>query len=250
VPQEEAREEDAAQSGIPDEQEFVSYQQWGLDFFAEAVSEERILGAVNNIAGQPIDFGPIGVGPGKIAKVRAFGAIGAATAQRIDAPETQARGSAATDREISYRVELPVDLTFELNLQVETHTFHADLLVPLTLTARAVEGVRIFIVVTPPRSSEVQVRVQAEGIRASIMQRVANIEGELRRFVARYVAREVSKPHIEAARLVDVAAAIDRAWAAISPEPTQRALRGTVTDDLNEALETEIRENEETFLEM
>lgn len=220
------------------DEEFVSYERWGADFFAEAVSSERILGAVNNIAGQPIDFGPIGVGPGKIAKVRAFGAIGAATAVRVDAPD------------ITYRVELPVDLTFELNLQVETHTFHAELLVPLTLTARAVEGVRVFIVVTPPHSSEVQVRVQADGIRASIMQRVANIEGELRRFVARYVAREVSKPHIEAARLIDVAAAIDRAWAHISPEPTQRAMRVTVTDDLNEALESEIRENEDTFLEM
>ena len=225
---------DEVQPDVPDQQDFVSYQQWGLEFFAEAVSQERILAAVNNIAGQPIDFGPIGVGPGKIAKVRAFGAIGAATAQRVEAPE------------MTYRVELPVDLTFELNLQVETHTFHAELLVPLTLTARAVEGVRIYIEVAPPRSAEVQVRVQAEGLRASIMQRVANVERELRRFVARYVAREVSKPHIEAARLIDVSAAIDRAWATISPAPTKRA----VTDDLNEALETEIRENEDTFLEM
>jgi hypothetical protein len=224
----------SAGGATPGEDEFVSYEQWGADFFAEAVSGERILGAVNNIAGQPIDFGPIGVGPGKIAKVRAFGDIGAATAKRIDGDE------------ISYRVELPVDLTFELNLQVETHTFHADLLVPLTLTARAVEGVRVFIAVTPPRSSEVEVRVQADGIRASIMQRVANIEGELRRFVARYVAREVAKPHIEAARVIDVAGAIDRAWSHISPEASQRA----VTDDLNEALESEIRENEDTFLDM
>ncbi len=219
--------------------EFVSYEQWGADFFAEAVSAARILGAVDDIAGQPIDFGPIGVGPGKIAKVRAYGAIGSAAATPLE-------GSA-----ISYRVELPVDLTFELNLQVETHTFHADLLVPLTLTARAVEGVKVFIEVTPPRTADVQVQVQADGIRASIMQRVANIEGELRRFVARYVAREVGKPHIEAARLIDVAGAIDRAWASISPEPSPgSSMRGTVTDDLNEALETEIRQNEETFLEM
>jgi hypothetical protein len=224
----------AAAPGPPSDGEYVSYQQWGADFFAEAVSGDRILGAVNNIAGQPIDFGPIGVGPGKIAKVRAYGAIGAASAERVEAEG------------ITYRVVLPVDLTFELNLQVETHTFHADLLVPLTLTARAVDGVRVYIDVQPPHSSEVQVQVQAEGLRASIMQRVANIEGELRRFVARYVAREVSKPHIEAARLIDVAAAIDRAWASISPEPSKRA----VTEDLNEALETEIRQNEETFLEL
>lgn len=216
------------------EERFVSYHQWGADFFAEAVSAERILGAVNTIAGQPIDFGPIGVGPGKIAKVRAYGEIGAARAAAVEAPE------------ITYQVELPVDLTFELDLQVETHTFHADLLVPLVLQARAVEGVRVYIEITPPRSSEVQVQVRAEGIRASIMQRVANVEGELRRFVARYVARELSKPHIEAARMIDVAAAIDRAWSHLSPESARHA----VTDDFNDALESEIRQNEDTFLEM
>src|SRR3954451_22422050 len=212
----------------------VTYGQWGEDFFADAVSEQRVLGAVNTIAGQPIDFGPIGVGPGKIAKVRAYGEIGAATAERLDSAE------------IAYRVELPVGLTFELDLQVETHTFRAELLVPLVLTARAVEGLRVFIEVTPPRTSEVQVQVRAEGLRASIMQRVANVEGELRRFVARYVAREVAKPHIAAGRLIDVAGAIARAWATISPDST----RSAVTEDLNEALESEIRENEDTFLEM
>jgi hypothetical protein len=218
----------------PAESAFVSYHQWGADFFAEAVSGERILGAVNGLAGQPIDFGPMGVGPGRIAKVRAYGEIGAATAEQLDG------------HEIAYRVELPVELTFELDLQVETHVFHADLLVPLVLRARAVEGVRVYIDVSPPRSSDVLVRVRAEGLRASIMQRVANVEGELRRFVARYVAREVSKPHIEAARMIDVAAAIDRAWAHLSPESTRHA----ATDDLNEALESEIRQNEDTFLEM
>lgn len=223
-----------ARDPIPGEDDYVSYEQWGVAFFTEAVSRERILGAVDTLAGQPIDFGPIGVGPGKIAKVRAFGAIGSASAERLDSSE------------ISYRVELPVDLTFELDLQVETHTFHADVLVPLTLTARAVEGVRVYVEVAPPRSSDVQVQVRAEGIRASIMQRIANIEGELRRFVARYVAREVSKPHIQAARLIDVAGAIDRAWGSISPRSTKAA----VTDDLNEALESEIRENEDAFLDL
>jgi hypothetical protein len=216
------------------ERHFVSYQQWGLDFFAEAVSQDRILGAVNNIAGQPINFGPMGVGPGKIAKVRAYGEIGAATATPIEGPQ------------ISYRVELPVTLTFEVNLQVETHVFHAELLVPLTLTARALDRVKIFITIDPPRPSDIEVKVQAEGIRASIMQRVVNVEGELRRFVAKYVARETSKQHIEEARLINVSAAIDRAWGSIAPKPADKK----VTDDFAEALEAEIRENEDTLLDL
>ena len=67
----------------------------------------------------------MGVGPGKIAKVRAYGEIGAASA-------TSERGD-----HIGYRVLLPVSLTFEVDLQVETHRFEAELLVPLTLTAVA-----------------------------------------------------------------------------------------------------------------
>jgi acyl-CoA reductase-like NAD-dependent aldehyde dehydrogenase len=102
------------------------------------------------------------------------------------------------------------------------------------------------VTIDPPRPSDIEVQVTAEGIRASIMQRVANVEGELRRFVAKYVARETSKPHVEEARLIDVSRAIDRAWGSIAPQRSDER----VTDDLNEALESEIRENEDTFLEM
>ena len=91
----------------------------------------------------------MGVGPGRIAKVRAYGEIGAATATR------------EAGDQIGYRVELPVSLTFEVDLQVETHRFEAELLVPLTLTAVARPGVHIFIEATPPRTEEVQVELQA-----------------------------------------------------------------------------------------
>jgi hypothetical protein len=210
----------------------ISYEQWGIDFFREAVSEERVLGAVNTIAGQPIDFGPMGAGPGKIAKVRAYGEIGAATA-------TRERGD-----EISYRVVLPVSLTFEVDLQVETHRFEAELLVPLTLTAVARGGVRIYIEARPPRGEEVQVEVRAKGLRASVLQRVVGIEGELKRFVARYVRRELEKPHVREARSIDVSRAIDKAWESISPAPRKDG----VTADLNDQLEREIEQYEETFV--
>ena len=220
----------AAREPHPDEA--ISYQQWGVDFFREAVSQARVLGAVNTIAGQPIDFGPMGVGPGRIAKVRAYGEIGAATA-------TPERGE-----HIGYRVVLPVSLTFEVDLQVETHRFEAELLVPLTLTAVARSGVRIFIEAQPPHSSEVQVELRAKGLRASVLQRVAGIEAELCRFVAGYVRRELEKPHVREARSIDVSRAIDQAWATISPGPG----KDRVTADLNEELEREIEHIEETLV--
>jgi hypothetical protein len=216
-----------------DEAEYVSYESWGAAFFRAAVTADRVASGVRALSGQPIDFGPMGVGPGRLAKISARGAIGEATVEPVEADA------------LGYRVVVPVSLDFEVDLQVEKHRFHADLEVPLVLTARALSGVRIFIEVTPPRTRDVVATVHAEGLRASIMQRVANVEGELRRFVAKYVAREVEKPEIARARLVDVGASIDKAWASLAP--TGRGSR--VTADLNDALESEIRANEDVFLE-
>lgn len=208
----------------------ISYEQFGLRFFERAVTLERVLGGVNTLAGQPINVGPMGVGPGKIAKVTATGAIG------------QAEATPLPGETISYRVVLPVQLTFDLDLQVDTHRFHADLEVPLVLSAYAVEPLSVVIDVTPPPPSEVKIEFRAEGLRATVVNKMVDVEGELRRFVARYVARELQKPSVMKARVIDVAGALDGAWKAMGPK---RTTSRTVTHDLETALEQELRENEQ-----
>ena len=214
--------------GAGDDVAFVSYRDFGEQFFARVVTQERVVGAVDVLAGQPIAFGPKGVGPGRLVKVTGDGAIGAASSQAVFDPE-----------HVAYRVELPVDLRFDLDLGLETHTFEGSLVVPITLTVRAVEGLRVFIDVTPPRPSEVGLRLKAQGLRASVLQRVAGVEGEVKRFVARYVAKEVEKPHIRRARVFDVGEQVDRAWASIVPSGSSRTAE-TITGDFVEALEEEI----------
>ncbi len=177
-----------------------SYQAWGVAFFQNAISESRILAGVSGLAGEPIDFGPIGVGPGRLAKVSATGRIGEPTAERLD------------DCPVRFRVRLPVEVDFTLSLQVDTQRFHARLDVPVILTARALEPLTVCIEVTPPRPQDIEISMTAEGLRATVVQQVADVKGELRRFVAKYVAREVTKPHITAARTIDVLTVIDKAW--------------------------------------
>lgn len=226
--------EPSAEQPLVTEAEYVSYETWGAAFFRAAVTADRIASGVAALSGQPIDFGPMGVGPAKIARISATGAIG-------DAAITPVSGEA-----LAYRVEVPVTLDFELGLPDGTHRFHADLVVPLVLTARALSGVRIFIEVTPPRARDVVTTVRAEGLRASLVQRIANVEVELRRFVAGYVSREMAKPEVAKARLIDVGASVDKAWASISPKKSGGS---RVTEDLNDALESEIREHEDDYLE-
>ncbi len=200
--------------GVPEEpDEYVDYPAWGTAFFTTAVTTERVLAGVGVLAGQPIDVGPLGVGPGRLVKVTATGRIGEASAVRTG------------DLPVTFDVQLPVDLEFVLDLGMDKHRFAADIVVPLALTARARRDLAIVLDVVPPRASEIDLRLRARGLRASITQHAAGVEGEVRRFVANYVARELDKPYVLAARVIDVAGLIDRAMGAggAAPAVTSRA---------------------------
>lgn len=187
-----------ADNGVGPEAPRVDYAGWGERFFEQAVTLERVLAGVNVLGGRPIELGPLGVGPGRLAKVHARGTIGEATGQRVGASP------------MTFDVMLPASLSFVLDLTMDKQRFDAEVEVPLRLTAHAHADLSIFVDVTPPRADAVVVRLKAQGLRASLTQAAAGVDGELRRFIAKYVAREVDKPHIAAARVIDVAAAIER----------------------------------------
>ena len=214
--------------------DYIEYADWGEQFFGTAVSAERVLAGVNVLAGQQIDVGPMGVGPGRMVKVTARGEIGTAIGRKI------------SDSPVAFAVALPASLEFAINLGVDTHRFTAELTIPLTLTARAREDLAIIIDVTPPEAADVGCRLKAQGLRASITQHAANVEGELKRFVSKYVTRELEKPYVVKARTIDVSGAIDKAMRTLGPRP---APTDELRSDLSGALEAEIREQERLFVD-
>lgn len=207
--------------------ELITYATWGERFFSTAVTAERVLDGVNVLAGRPIEVGPIGVGPGRIAKVIASGRIGTATGERVD------------DNPVSFHVTLPVALKFTIDLGMDKLDFNADITVPLSITAHARADLAIQLEVTPPPPAEVVVRLKAQGLRASITSRAANVEGELRRFVAKYVARELGQPYVQQATVINVARAIDGAAAGLGPRE-QSPMADELTDALPAAMEAEL----------
>jgi hypothetical protein len=190
---------------VPDAVAAISYAEWGVAFFTRAVTVDRVLAGVNVLAGRPIDVGPIGVGPGRLVKLVASGRIGQAVGDRV------------CDDPARFHVRLPVALEFAIDLGMDTHRFVADVTVPLVITALAREDLAIVLHVEPPRPGQVEVLLTAQGLRASITKYAADVEGELRRFVARYVARELDKDYVLAARLIDVSGAIDKAMTSLAP---------------------------------
>ncbi|WP_436698502.1 hypothetical protein [Nocardioides sp. BYT-33-1] len=216
--------------------ELIDYAAWGERFFATAVTVERVLGGVNVLAGRPIDVGPLGVGPGRIAKVTATGTIGTATGERIGAEP------------VTFHVDLPVSLRFSIDLGMDKQHFDAAITVPLLITAHGRTDLAIVLDVTPPRAAQVLVRLKAQGLRASLTGRAANVEGELRRFVAKYVAKELEKPYVRQATIIDVGAAVERAAAGLGPRE-ESPMADELTDDLPAAMEAEIEHTAQLFLE-
>ena len=219
----------------PVSDELIDYSAWGVEFFHRAVTEERVLRGVNVLSGRVIDVGPMGVGPGRLVKVTAKGQIGTATGHRI------------SDEPVALHVTLPVPLEFVIDLGVDKHRFNADIALPLTITARARADLAIVLDITPPTAAQVDVDLQAEGLRAQVLKMAAGVEGELKRFIARYVAKELAKSYVKDATVIDVGAAIERAAGGLGPK-RDRDIAEEMTEDLAPELEAEILEHADVFV--
>jgi hypothetical protein len=179
---------------------YYSYETFGVRFFEHAISPERIREAMSELAGRTIEFGPKAVGPARIVRITASGRIGELTVTR--------RPSDA----VAYRLTIPASLHLTIRLAGQNHRFHVDMRVGLTLTARAAAPLRVIIDVAQPSAGDVEVAVRARGLRSRLLQAAANVDEELRRFAARYLAREIEKPYIKRIREIDIAAHIGKAW--------------------------------------
>lgn len=206
----------------------IGYPAWGEAFFARIVTLERVLAGVNVLGGRPIEVGPLGVGPGRLVKVRARGAIGEATGVRHDGAP------------LRFAVALPVGLEFALDLGLDRQRFDAAIEVPLDITVRARDDLAIVLDVVAPAAAAVRVDVRPRGLRASLTGRAAGIEDELRRFVARFVAKELDSDAVRRATVIDVARAVDGAADRLSPGhdgPVAEQVATSLPRDLGDELD-------------
>ena len=188
----------------PDEP--ISYEQWGIDFFPEAISEDRVLGAVDTIAGQPIDFGPIEAGPGRIAKVRAYGEIGEPRPPGPRGDHDRLPGAAARRPHLRGR---PPGRDPAVRGRA-AGAADAD--------GRGPRGRADLHRGQPPRSEEMQVELRAKGLRASVLQRVvgrrgraAAVRGRATSARAGEAARPARRPgRSTSARAIDRGVGLDR----------------------------------------
>lgn len=179
---------------------YIGYEEFGRRFLEYAASEQRISEAFAQLTGAAFDFGPIGVGPARLAKVRAQVQLGEPKLQRY------------VDEVISFELIIPLDVDLLLDLAVDRHRFHVDGNIHLHLTVHTAEPLRVIIDIAEPRPSDVRVNVATATKRGQLLRILASVDHEIRRFIARYIATEIRKPHIAAVRDIDVASRLDAAW--------------------------------------
>lgn len=179
---------------------YLSYEDFGVRFFQHAVTAERIQAAFANSVGKDIEFGPKSAGPGRVATIMARGRVDdVSVVQNADNP-------------LNFQIVLAVGLRLSIGLAAHEHNYNIRLKLRLNMSTYAAEPLRLVIDIGPPKPDEVDAVVEPEGLRAAALRRVARIDQELRRYVAKYIAREIEKPNIQRFRDIDIAERIDQTW--------------------------------------
>ncbi|MBF6169040.1 hypothetical protein IU486_30500 [Streptomyces gardneri] len=171
--------------------DWIGYGEFGHRFFSRIVTRERVCDVVERLAGRPIEVGPLRTGPGAVVTVR-----GAVRMPRL------------ADRSadpVAFDLTLPVSLDITVDV-LKANRYSADLEVPLVLTARAADPLRVVIDVPPPDPADIRMEFTAHGARAAALGALARMKKQVVAQVAAVIHKELADP---AMRTIDVAARID-----------------------------------------
>ncbi|MDT5183102.1 MAG: hypothetical protein QOJ20_4013 [Mycobacterium sp.] len=186
-----------------DADDYMTYEEFGRKFFEVAVTEDRVGGAIAAIAGHEFEMGPMGQGPGKIAKVTAR--------VKIQDP----RVTRQLGETITFAIRIPLEINMVVDLRIDRPRFVVFGEIALRATARAAEPLLLILDVEKPRASDISIHVTSKSLRAEVVRIIGGIDAEIRRFIAAHVAGEIDSPASRKAKIIDVADRLDAAWSGI-----------------------------------
>ena len=182
----------------------VSYQDFGAALIDSAVSLARIESTAAAIAGETVDAGPIGVGPGDAATVMAKGTLGAPVAKAAAPAEDGAR---------RFIVTIPVELALTVKVAGTLHRFESSVLVRLHLTVRtAVDPIALVIDIAPPEPFDMEVQVRSSGVAAKVLGRLGNVDGKIRKEVVNVINERLAAPEAKGVTTIDIDPLIEAVW--------------------------------------
>jgi hypothetical protein len=189
-----------------DSHDYVTYEQWGRNFFALAVTEDRVAAAFGEIAGDELTMGPMAQGPGRLARVTAK--------VRIQEP----RAIRQLGDTITFTIRIPLVIDLLVDLRLDKQRFTVDGEIALRATARAAEPLVLILDVAKPRATDISVHVESQSIRGEIVRLIGGVDAEIRRFIAAHVSEQIDAPESIQAKVIDVASMIDTTWTGAGPQ--------------------------------
>ena len=114
--------------------------------------------------------------------------------------------------DITFVIHIPLSIDLLLDLRLDKQRFVVSGDIALRATARAAEPLLLIVDVEKPRPSDITVNVSSKSFRGEVLRILAGVDGEIRRFVAAYVAEEIDSPQSQAAQVIDVAHQLAEVW--------------------------------------
>lgn len=127
----------------------------------------------------------------------------------------QPRVARGLGEELTFAIHIPLEIDLLIDLRLDKQRFTVAGEIALRATARAAQPLLLIIDVPKPRPSDITVEVSSTSIRGELLRIFAGVDGEIRRFIAHYVADEIENPQSQQAQIIDVAERLDSAWTGI-----------------------------------
>src|SRR5687767_5959325 len=125
--------------------DYISYEQFGVNFVRNAVTAERIAASITETAGATIEEGPTSAGPGGIATATSTGRIG--TVRVTPRPGDL----------LGFDAVLPIELDLEIKVGPISNRYRGLVEVPLKMTVHVAQPLSLVIEIAPVVAADVQV---------------------------------------------------------------------------------------------
>jgi hypothetical protein len=149
------------------------------------VTPDLVAEVVAQVAGDLIDVGPMSAGPGGVARVHARGILRRAEVRREGAGP------------LAFEARIPVAIELTVEAAGGRHRYSADVEVQVH-AAIDHDGTNAVVTLRPLTARDVRSRLRPPGLQATLLAKVGDVEGELRREVAAYVNRRFEGEDVRA----------------------------------------------------
>ncbi|MCX6398820.1 MAG: hypothetical protein NTX33_02675 [Propionibacteriales bacterium] len=184
-----------------------SYERFGVNWVRRVLHLDRILATVDQVLGDQIALGPIGAGPGRaFASISFVGTFHPTTGHEVPAEL------------LTYAINLPISVVFDLDLPMDRLTFNGEVVIPLVLVVHTEEPLKLRLELRTPTEEQIQLQLHTDTRRGSMIRKIAGIDGELRRFVLKVIDTELNKTYVQKATNLDMEVLIAEAWPALTQQ--------------------------------